>query len=129
MRDDSMHPFVNWLGYTLELTDDACVVTLPLRPEVCNSSAMLQGGIVATLADLAGGALAHRCATPGAVVTADLNIHYLAPGRVGPIRATSRVVRAGKRLVITGVEVVDVGAEDLLMAVASMSSAVVRPRP
>jgi acyl-coenzyme A thioesterase PaaI-like protein len=66
----------------------------------------LHGGIVATLADLAA---EHATGQ----VTTDVGLHFLAPNRVGPVRATARRLDART----ARVEVRDLGA-DRVTAVA-----------
>ena len=69
------------------------------RPDLVNVRGALQGGLVATLIDIAAGILAGRqVGSDQDVTTADLNIHYLAPVVEGPARAEATIVRAGKRL-------------------------------
>ncbi len=83
-------------------------ITEPLR----NPWGILHGGVTAGLVDLA-----CRHAT-GGTATTDVVVHFLSPGRVGPVVAT--VARHGTRadghLVRT--EIRDVGADARLMAVA-----------
>ena len=79
---------------------------VPLSDELRNPWGILHGGVVATLADLAAEhATGH--------VTTDVVLHFLAPNRVGPVRATARLLDAST----TRVEVRDVGA-DRVTAVA-----------
>ena len=44
---------------------------------------------------------------PWSTTPADLHIRYLAPARGSVIRAEARVLRAGRRLVVTEVRVLD----------------------
>jgi uncharacterized protein (TIGR00369 family) len=116
-----IHPFARWLGHRTIEQDGEFAIEIDMRPEICNGYGMLQGGVTATLADLAGGILAARVVAPRLVATLDLNIRYLDPGRVGPIRATGRLLRRGRSTVVTSIEVIDVGA-DRLMAHSTMTS-------
>ena len=60
--------------------EDTVVVDLHNRPDLRNVRGALQGGLVATLIDIAAGMLAGRATGAGYdVTTADLNIHFLAP--------------------------------------------------
>ena len=82
-------------------------VALDGNPDLCRSteSDALHGGVVASLIDLAAynaAALHKGLATP----TLDLRIDYLRPA-VAPLRASARVVRAGRSVVT-----VDVAVED-----------------
>lgn len=109
-------------------TDERVVMEMDNRPDLTNVRGALQGGLLATLIDIAGGILAGRnVADNQDVTTADLTIHYLAPVIIGPARAEATVVRAGRRLVITAVDLTDVGA-DRLAARATLSFAVLDPR-
>ncbi|HSA40019.1 MAG TPA: PaaI family thioesterase, partial [Mycobacterium sp.] len=88
----------------------------------------LQGGLLATLIDIAAGILSGRqVGAEQDVTTADLNIHYLAPVIDGPARAEATVVRAGKRLIVTAVDLTDVG-RNRLAARATLSFAVLDRR-
>lgn len=109
-------------------TDDELIVEMDNRPDLTNTRGALQGGLVATLVDIAAGRLAGRHVRPGQdVTTADMNIHYLAPIVAGPARAVATIVRAGRRLIVTSVDVVDAG-RDRLAARATLSFAVLDSR-
>ncbi|ORV28315.1 phenylacetic acid degradation protein [Mycolicibacterium confluentis] len=112
----------------VEETDERVVMEMDNRPDLTNVRGALQGGLVATLIDIAGGILAGR--NVGAdqdVTTADLTIHYVAPVVEGPARAEATIVRAGKRLIVTAVDLYDV-ARDRLAARATLSFAVLDKR-
>jgi uncharacterized protein (TIGR00369 family) len=91
---------------------DADTLTIELTEQLRNPWGILHGGVTAALVDLAG-----RHATGGSATT-DTVLHFVAPGRVGPV--TARVVEVGTRAdgVLVRVEVRDVGASDRLMALA-----------
>jgi uncharacterized protein (TIGR00369 family) len=109
-------------------TDERLVIEMANRPDLTNIRGALQGGLVATLIDIAAGRLAERQVTSGqSVTTADMNVHFLAPVVVGPARAEATIVRAGKRLIVTAVDVTDVG-RDRLAARSTLSFAVLDPR-
>lgn len=109
-------------------TDERLVLEMQNRPDLANTRGALQGGLVATLIDIAGGRLADRLtAADQSVTTADMTVHFLAPVIVGPARAEATVVRAGRRSIITAVDVFDVG-RDRLAARATLSFAVLDPR-
>ncbi len=83
---------------------------LPITDYVRNSLGALQGGLMAATATAAA---EDTCAARlGPSTIADLQITYLALGRVGPIRATATVERqTGHRDAGVRVELVDVGAQ------------------
>jgi acyl-coenzyme A thioesterase PaaI-like protein len=47
-----------------------------------------------------------------------MTVHYLAPGKVGPVRAVGELLRGGARVVDVEVRVFDIGQDGRLMAVA-----------
>ncbi|BBZ61336.1 phenylacetic acid degradation protein [Mycolicibacterium monacense] len=109
-------------------SDDRFVLEMENRPDLANTRGALQGGLVATLIDIAAGRLAERHVGPGqSVTTADMTVHFLAPVVVGPARAEATIVRAGKRMIVTAVDVTDVG-RDRLAARSTLSFAVLDPR-
>ncbi|MGV0742192.1 PaaI family thioesterase [Mycolicibacterium sp. XJ870] len=120
---------LNQMGFRdIEETDERLIVEMDNRPDLANIRGALQGGLVATLIDIAAGRLAGRNVGPGQdVTTADMNVHYLAPIISGPARAVATIVRAGRRLIVTSVDVTDVG-RDRLAARATLSFAVLDPR-
>ncbi|KUH85142.1 MULTISPECIES: PaaI family thioesterase [unclassified Mycobacterium] len=109
-------------------TDERLIIEMDNRPDLTNIRGALQGGLVATLIDIAAGRLAARhVGSDQSVTTTDLNVHFVAPIVVGPARAEATIVRAGKRLIVTAVDVTDVG-RDRLAARSTLSFAVLDPR-
>lgn len=109
-------------------SDERLVIEMDNRPDLTNIRGALQGGLVATLIDIAGGRLAGMHVKDGKdVTTADMTVHFLAPVVQGPARAEATVVRAGRRLIVTAVDVTDMG-RDRLAARATLSFAVLDPR-
>jgi uncharacterized protein (TIGR00369 family) len=122
------HLFGQLPFYDVVDTNDTVVVDLHNRPDLHNIRGALQGGLVATLIDVAAGRLAIKYANSGAGAgTADMSIHFLAPIVEGPARATATLVRAGRRLIVVAVDVLDVGRARLA-ARATLSFAVMEPR-
>ena len=80
------------------------IVTMDLTPYVRNSIHCLQGGMVATLAEVAGQRAAGT-SLGEPVHTRDLVLHYLALGRVGPIETRTQVIRHDRCGVLTRVEI------------------------
>jgi len=124
----SGHLFGRLPFYDVVDTDGSVVVDLHNRPDLVNNRGALQGGLVATLSDIAAGRLAIKYAGEGCGTgTADMSIHFLAPIVDGPARASATLVRAGKRMVVVGVDVSDVG-QNRLAARATLSFAILPPR-
>ena len=86
----------------------------------------LEGGVVATLIDVAGGSAAIR-ELKSLIATSDMTIHYLAPVRVGPARATAVPLRVGRDTAVIEVRVTDRGNADRLCATSLLSFRVLRP--
>lgn len=109
-------------------SDDCLVIEMDNRADLANVRGALQGGLVATLIDIAAGRLAGNNVGPNQdVTTADMSIHYLAPVVEGPARAEATIVRAGRRLIVTAVDVTDMG-RSRLAARATLSFAVLDKR-
>lgn len=105
--------------------DDEYTMELPVSPQVVNTSGAVQGGLLATLADVAGGQLGlHYVPTGAGLTTADLFIRYLRPITAGSARAVARVLRAGRRAVVTQVDVYR-SDDDELAATATVNFAIV----
>ncbi len=83
----------------------ADAVEIDLADELRNPWGILHGGVVATLVDLA----AEHASGGG--YTTDVVLHFLAPNRVGPVRAIARVLGARADGKVLRVEVRDVGAQ------------------
>jgi uncharacterized protein (TIGR00369 family) len=88
----------------------------------------VQGGLIATLADIvAGRSLLGGLPEGHLLTTADLSIKYLASNDVGPIRAEATIIRRGRNLCIVQVEITDTGTERLT-AISTLSFSVLAPR-
>lgn len=102
------------------------VVELDLREYVRNSVRVLQGGMIAVLAEAAG-EMAAGTAAGKPMVSKDLAIQYLSQGKTGPFSTRARVVRTTDDTALTRVEVIDRGMDDRLIAVV-MNTAVAGSR-
>ncbi len=97
-------------GVELQMTDD-------LR----GPSGAMHGGLVATLVDTAGASCLAAANGWGPVATSTMSVQYLAAARVGPIRAVGRPLRVSDTTGVAEVQVVDVGQDERLVAVAHVS--------
>lgn len=93
------------------------VLEVPVGDWSRNSLGAMQGGAVATIIDAAT-EVAVRAATGEPLVVTDLQITYLALGRVGPIRTRVEVIGAGPGHATARVELVDAGAGSRVTSVA-----------
>jgi acyl-coenzyme A thioesterase PaaI-like protein len=104
--------------HVLIRTEELDRYALDLHEGVRNTSNALLGGAAALLIETAAQRSVSQRLRRGAVATG-LEVHFLAPGRVGPIDATTTVLRsAGPGGWLVRVQLVDRGADDRLMAVA-----------
>jgi uncharacterized protein (TIGR00369 family) len=101
-------------------------VELELRDDLKGPAGSLEGGVVSTIADVAG-ASAGAQAAGGLVATQHMSVSFLAPGRVGPVRATGTPLRVGKTDAVVEVRVIDRGNDDRLIAVALVTVKVIDP--
>lgn len=118
-------PVLDALPVTV-LDGPAGKVSVPARPYLHNSFGAVQGGVVALIAEAAGaealGAAQGRSAA-GMVVT-DLQIAYLALGKVGPIVSSTCVLATGPDGRSGAVvELRDSGADDRLTTVVNVTAA------
>lgn len=109
-------PFSVLLGARLTaFGDGAAVLELDVRPELLQQNGFLHGGVLGYAADNALTFAAGAAAGP-AVLTAGFTIDYLRPARGKTLRASARVVRAGRSRVVCRCDLVMVaedGAESL----------------
>jgi uncharacterized protein (TIGR00369 family) len=97
-------PFNVYLGIEItELVEGQVRMRLPFRPEFVGdpSRPALHGGVLSTLLDAVGGAAVwSTVALQDRVSTIDLRIDYLLPGKLEPVIAEGRIVRAGRRVAV-----------------------------
>jgi uncharacterized protein (TIGR00369 family) len=109
-------PLIDMLGIrVVEATRGE--VEVPVAEWCLNSLGAMQGGAVATVIDAAAVA-AIRAATAEPLVVTDLQITYLALGRVGPIRTRVDVLGTTASHARAHVELVDAGSESRVTALA-----------
>ncbi|OBG63557.1 MULTISPECIES: hotdog fold thioesterase [unclassified Mycobacterium] len=105
--------------------DGEFAMTMPVSPAVVNTSGALQGGLIATLVDVAGGQFGLEYLTPGTTMTtADLFVRYLRPIRQGLAFAVPRMLRSGRRAMVMQVDIYG-EADDELLATATVNFAVI----
>ncbi|WP_342618943.1 PaaI family thioesterase [Rhodoferax sp. GW822-FHT02A01] len=81
-------------------------IALPYSDKVSQQQDGFHGGAMGALADIAGGYAGLTVAAEGMeVTTAEYKINFLAGFKAGELRATGRVIKGGKRLIVTSAEV------------------------
>lgn len=80
------------------------VIRAPVVKEVCTDQGGMQVGVMATLIDVLGGALAVRAVYPDWIATADLSLYTTGRAISGGISALGSILREGKTTVVVGVD-------------------------
>lgn len=103
-------PVARTLGLELDsLKTGTVCLRLPFAAGNVTEAAVVHGGVIATLADVAAVAAAVSAASepPGGGATSSLAISYLAPANGCALVATGRTLRSGTRQHVVRVEIAD----------------------
>lgn len=101
-------PLCATLGITADtFRPNEVVLSLDWAPTLCTGNNVLHGGIVMALADSAGGVCAFLNLPDGATGTATIEskTNFLAATRWGTVKAHSRPLHIGKRVIVLETEV------------------------
>ena len=112
----------------LRVEPGICVLALPYSGKVTQQQDGFHGGAIGALADIAGGYAGLTTAPDGMeVATIEYKINFMAAFQGGELQARGRVVKAGRRVIVTTAEVihVDVGGKDSACAVMQQTLMVV----
>jgi uncharacterized protein (TIGR00369 family) len=110
----------------LRVEPGLCELALPYSEKVTQQQDGFHGGAMGALADIAGGYAGLTLAPEGMeVTTVEYKINFLAAFQGGELRATGRVVKAGRRIIVTTAEVVHVDASDKQTVCAVMQQTLV----
>ena len=102
-------PFAHLLKLELgEMKRGAATLHLEVRDELRQNRGVVHGGVIASLVDTAAAfALLTLLEDDQTSTTLDLTIHYLRPLLKGRATAQARVLRAGRRIVVITVDVLN----------------------
>jgi len=119
----------SWLGIS-DVSQEQGVAVVEMTPteDMANSMGFVHGGMISALADSAMGR-ALRTIEPGVVrsMSFDLKLSFISAAKVGEtLRATGRVVHAGRRTAVTECRVE--GPSARLVATASGTFAITREK-
>ncbi len=90
----------------VRVASGSCEVALPYSDKVTQQQDGFHGGAIGALADIAGGYAGLTQAPDGMeVTTVEYKVNFLAAFQGGAIRATGRVVKAGRCVIVTTAEV------------------------
>jgi uncharacterized protein (TIGR00369 family) len=95
-------------------------IALPYGDKVTQQQGGFHGGAMGALADIAGGYAALTVAPEGMeVTTVEYKIYFLSSKQQGELRAVGKVVKGGKRIIVTTAEVfhIDANGQQTLCAV------------
>jgi len=112
---EDLPPILEWIGIRTERTANGVVAIADLTDALRNPWGILHGGVTATLVDAAGEAAVQEVIGRPAA-TADCALHYLAPGRVGPVAADATLLGKRPDGHVVRVDVHDLGADRLVAA-------------
>lgn len=105
----------------LSVTPGEVTLALPYSDRVTQQQGGFHGGAMGSLADIAGGYAGLTVAPEGMeVVTVEYKINFLNAFQGGELHATGKVVKAGKRSIVTTAEVTHVAADGKRSACAVM---------
>ena len=101
-------PLCATLGITADVArPEEVVLSLDWAPNLCTGNDVLHGGMVMTLADSAGGVCAFLNLPEGAGGTATIEskTNFIAATRSGTVKAHTRPLHIGKRVIVLETEV------------------------
>lgn len=129
-------PFNRLMGLRLGAVDRAAgtvEISLEVKDEHIGNAVrrMVHGGLLAALVDSAAGAAValtlDDVSQAPSVATIDMRVDFLRPARGQVIRATAKVMRSGRSVVVVRTDVHD--DDDALVALGSSTFTVERDRP
>ena len=118
--------FVNDLGGWYRVEGERCVGGFEVTPEMLGPDGWARPSILATQADMVGGALSTPASAPQIPITVDLTVHRIEPVGTGRVSMVGRLLRAGRRTTVAEV-VFSVGDERPL--IVSYSTFMPAPDP
>ena len=100
-------PLTAVLGFSVERWEPEVVqLSVAWRPDLCTAGGVLHGGVIMALADTAGASCAFLNLPPGAgTTTVESKTNFLRAVRDGRAVATSRLLHAGRSLMVVETEV------------------------
>jgi uncharacterized protein (TIGR00369 family) len=126
---EARSPAWSWLGMSVvETGEGIAVVEMTSTEAMANHAGFVHGGMISALADSAMGRSV-RTIKPGVVraMSFDLKLSFISAAKIGEsLRATGRVVHAGRRTVVADCRVE--GKDGRLVATASATFSVTREK-
>jgi len=119
---------INHFGFQLVKAERGrAVFVMPVLDLHKQIHRVVHGGVLAMLADTAGGFASFLAAPPGSrVVTIEMKINFLEAVERGPLKADARVLRIGRTTSVVDCDVTD--QDRRLVSKALMTFSVLRPK-
>ena len=109
----------------LRVEPGLCELAMPYSERVTQQQDGFHGGAIGALGDIAGGYAALTVAAEGMeVVTVEYKINFLTSLQGGELRALGRVLKAGRRVIVTSAEVSHVAADGTVSPCAVLQQTV-----
>ncbi len=101
------NPFIKFVGIQVpELGKGYARFVLPFKPELANSIGLMQGGVIAALADEAVAFALYSLVPVGETFnTVEMKINYLAPVKEGTVVAEAQIPKRGRTISLGEFEV------------------------
>jgi uncharacterized protein (TIGR00369 family) len=110
----------------VRVEEGLCEVAVPYSDKVTQQQGGFHGGAMGALADIAGGYAGLTVVADGMeVTTVEYKINFLQARQGGTLHATGRVLRAGRRIIVTTAEVLQVDDQGRQHACAVMQQTLV----
>ena len=115
-------------GVDVTRTGDAALsCRVPVEPDKLRADGSIRPAAVMMGVDMAAGLAAGLGVSPSWTMTADAAVQFVGPVREGPIRIDARCVKAGRTQALAELTIVDEGADDAIVAVATANHGVMAP--
>jgi len=100
-------PFMASIGARiLQVVPGRFEIAADFRPDLTQQHGLFHGGVVAALADSAGGYAAFSLFPPhSSILTVEFKVNFLAPGSGDRLRAVGQVIKPGRTLTICDLQV------------------------
>jgi uncharacterized protein (TIGR00369 family) len=113
------------LAIEIDASDpQAAVARLPVSPQVTAADGGVHLGVIATLVDMVGGAIAMRALHPDWMATADMSVQTMRPSCGPVLEARATVLRRGRTTLVVEVFVYDGTGETTPVAWSTLTFAV-----
>ena len=103
----AVNPFIKFVGIQVpQLGRGYARFVLPFKPDLANSIGLLQGGVIAALADEAVAFALYSLVKEGEIInTVEMKINFLAAVKEGEVEATAHIAKRGRTISLGEFEV------------------------